>query len=205
MFALEPSHGAWYRHFLAEAERLWDAGTDWPLSPSAAAERGRRPVFVDDFGHDLDAAIDRAEDLLVTGVARNVLVSTGYRKLEQKLRAGAGIRLVLVDPGGVAVTSVADRYYYAERTPESVRRRIEHSLVLLAEMKAATGGRLSVRLTAHPMPVGVVDTGTELFAEYYTYQTPGASKFVLAKGSTAYEVFHNEAESLWRDAKPYEL
>lgn len=72
-------------------------------------------------------------------------------------------------------------------------------------MKAATGGRLSARLTSHPMPVGAVDTGSVLFAEYYTYQTPGASKFVLSKGSAAYQVFHDEAETLWRDAKQYEL
>jgi hypothetical protein len=205
VFALEPSDGAWYRYFVAEAERLWDAGTDWPLSPEAAAERGRRPAFVDDFGAELDSAIASADDLLITGVTRNALVSTGYRKLEQKLRAGAEIRILLVDPGSAAAGPVADRYYYAERTPEGVRRRIEHSLVLLAEMKAATGGRLSVRLTSHPIPVGAVDTGSVLFAEYYTYRTPGASKFMLSKGSAAYEVFHDEAEALWRDAKSHEL
>ncbi|MBB4908246.1 hypothetical protein H4W32_008318 [Actinophytocola algeriensis] len=33
--------------------------------------------------------------------------------------------MVLVDPGSAAVAPVADRYYYAERTAEGVRRRIE--------------------------------------------------------------------------------
>lgn len=205
VFTLEPSDGRWYQHFVAEAERLWDAGTEWPLSPSAAAERVRRPVFVDHFGPARDRAIEDAEQLLITGVARNALVSDTYLRLAEKLRAGHGIRFLLIDPDSAAVHTVADRYYYAERTAEGVQRRIQHVLRLLTELKASTDGDLSVRLTSHPIPIGVITTGTALFAEYYTYQTVGESKFVLPPGSSGYEVFRDEAEVLWRNAKAYEL
>jgi hypothetical protein len=147
----------------------------------------------------------KAEQLLITGVARSALVSDSYLRLEKKLRAGHAIRFLLIDPDSAAIRTVADRYYYAERTPEGVGRRIQHVLRLLSELKAATGGDLSLRLTSHPIPVGVIATETALFAEYYTFQTIGESKFVLPQGSNGFELFRDEAELLWRNAKPYEL
>jgi hypothetical protein len=72
--------------------------------------------------------------------------------------------------------------YYAERSPKSTRERVLHTLRLLAELIRATDGDLSVRLTTHPLAIGLIsvdgnaDSRSEasaLFAEYYTYQAHG--------------------------------
>lgn len=204
IFTLQPQDGAWYQHFVDEAERLWTAGTEWPLSPADLAARARRPAFSDEFGPELDVAIDETADLFVTGTARNSVLNGSYERLKKKLLGGSRIRFLLVDPDSPAVATAADRYY-AERSPDSVRDRVLHSLRLLAELKATTGGDLSVRLIPHALAVIVIATEAALFAEYFPYQQPGTPKFVLRPGDAGHERFLAEAETMWRTAKPHEL
>ncbi|WP_410661633.1 hypothetical protein [Amycolatopsis sp. lyj-112] len=205
VFAMEPKDTPWYQHFAAEADRLWEDGTPWPLSPADQIARARRPVFSEGFGPELNVAIDDATDLLVTGMARNTLVNNNYGKLEERLRKKARIRFVLIDPHSSAIDTAASRYY-AVRSPESARERVLHTLRVLAELKRSTGGDLSVRLVMHPIAVGLIGTGTALFAEYYTYQAAGEPQFVLQPGDgPAYRTFLGEAEALWNNAEPYDL
>lgn len=204
VFVLEPRDGAWYHHFVAEAERLWTAGTEWPLSPEARTARTPRPVFSDEFGPELDEAIENTADLLVTGVSRNIFVNNHYRRLERKLLAGQRVRFVLVEPDSPAVAMAAERYY-PERKTESNRERVEHTLRLLAELKATTGGGLSVRLTTHLISMFQIVTDTAVFAEYYIYKDMAKPKFVLAADNDACRHFRAEAENLWEHAQPHEL
>jgi len=205
VFTVEPKDAPWYRHFADEAERLWEDGTPWPLSAADQVARARRPVFSEDFGPGLAEAIDGAGELLVTGMARNTLVNNNYGKLEERLRAGAKIRFVLIDPHSPAIGTAASRYY-AVRSPESARERVLHTVRVLAELRRSTGGDLSVRLVTHPIAIGVIATGSALFAEYYTYQAAGEPKFVLQPADgAAYRTFLGEAEALWNSAEPYDL
>lgn len=205
VFTVEPKDAPWYRHFADEAERLWEDGTPWPLSPADRIARARRPAFSEDFGPALAEAIDGTNELLVTGMARNTLVNNGYGRLEERLRAGAKMRFVLIDPHSPAIDTAASRYY-AVRSPESARERVLHTLRVLAELKRSTGGDLAVRLVAHPIATGVVVTGSALFAEYYTYQAAGEPKFVLQPADgAAYRTFAGEAEALWNSAAPHDL
>lgn len=204
IFSLRPSDGHWYKHFVDEAERLWDAGTDWPLSPADAAKRARRPAFGDRFGPELTVAIGEAADLFVTGTARNSFLNGNFEQMKKKLQAGHRIRVLLVDPDSAAVAMAADRYY-AERSPDSVRDRVLHSLRLLAELKADSGGDLTVRLSSRSLAVTVVATEAGLFAEYFPYQHPGTLKFVLQPGDAGHDRFLGEAEALWRNATPHAL
>jgi hypothetical protein len=119
-----------------------------------------------------------ARDLLITGVTRNTLVMSNYNKFEEWLQHGCRIRIVLLDPASDAVVAAAERYY-AERSPDIVRERVRHTLRLLAELKRSTSGTISVRLTTHPLAMGIVavDGGSAvrsdasaLFIEYYTYR-----------------------------------
>lgn len=92
---------------------------------------------------------------------------------------------------------------------------MRHTLRLLAELKSATEGDLTVRLVAHPIAVGVIATDSRpdhagplsaVFAEYYTYQAPGEPKFVLQPGTAlGYRTFVDEAEALWNNATPHDL
>lgn len=214
VFTLEPPDAPWYQHFATETERLWEAGTPWPLSSAQRIIRSRRPVFAETFGSELESAITNAADLFVTGMARNAFVNDNYGRLENLLKNGTAMRFLLIAPESSAVEVAASRYY-AERSPLSARERIQHTLRLLTELRKATNGDLSVRLTDHPIAVGIIATNTRdehagplsaVFAEYYTYQAPGEPKFVLQPGTTpGYQNFLDEAEALWDNATPREL
>jgi hypothetical protein len=207
------SDAYWYRHFLEEAERMWEDSIPWPLPVDVSVQRLPHPVFVEDFGPTLMPAIDNAGDLLITGVARNTLLTSQYKRFERKLLDGTSIRFLLIEPSSDAVRVAADRYY-ADRSPNILRGRIDHSLRLMAEMQRSTGGNLQVRLTTYPMAAGVIATNlsadsprvSELFVEYFTFQAPGEPKFVLTStDGWAFENLLGEAEALWASASELDL
>jgi hypothetical protein len=214
IFGLKPADGSWYEHFAAEAERLWEDGTPWPLSPAEALRRSGRPAFKAEFGPELDLSLAKATELLITGVTRNTLVNSKYNMFENWLNQGCRIRMLLVDPFSDAVDVAAQRYY-AERSSESTRERILHTLRLLAELKRSTHGDLSVRLTSHPLAMGVIavdcspdkhSDASAAFVEYYTYQAPGEPKFILQPiDGRWYENLYQEAEALWAGASEQDL
>jgi hypothetical protein len=210
IICLRANDGFWFSHYLAEAERMWQDATPWPLDPARALAYTARPTFLESFGPDLERSIDRARDLLITGVARNTFLNSNYGKFEARLRDGCRIRFLLTDPSSDhAVSSAADRYY-VERSPEIVRERINHTLRLLDQLRRSSGGDLTVRLTAHPLAIGIIaadstpdlrSTTSAIFAEYYTYQTLGEPKFILQPAEDQwYDDILGEAEALWAGA-----
>ncbi len=210
IICLNRKDGFWFSHFLAEAERLWEDGTPWPLSPAQVLARAPRPAFREDFGPELVQSMDRAKDLLITGVARNTMLTSSYNKFEAWLNNGRRIRFLLIDPSSDPTVAHAAERYYAERSPNILRERIKHSLKLLDELQRSTGGELAVRLTTQPLAMGIVATDSTsglrssdsaIFAEYYTYQAVGEPKFILTPADAKwYENVLGEAESLWANA-----
>ena len=210
IICLNRKDGFWYGHFLTEAERLWEDGTPWPLSPAQVLVHAPRPAFREAFGPELGQSMDSASDLLITGVARNTLLTSSYNKFETWLRDGHRIRFLLIDPSCDPAVSHAAERYYAERSPDILRERIKHSLKLLDELQRSTGGALSVRLTSQPLAIGIIATdstpdlrspASAIFAEYYTYQAVGEPKFTLtAADAQWYENVLGEAEALWANA-----
>lgn len=210
IMVLSKGDAPWYRHFGDEAERLWESGAEWPLSAEDRSMRARRPAFSEEFGQELAEVLDAADEVLITGMARNAFLTSQFGRLEARLRRGQAVRFLLVDPAAPAVDVAAERYY-AERSGDTARERIRASLRLLGELKRLTQGELSVRLTSHPLSTGVIaadGSGAKgvLYAEYYTYQAPGEPKFVLHPGDgLGFRCFLGEAEALWAGAKPHTL
>jgi hypothetical protein len=210
VFLINATDGIWYSHFAAEAERMWQDGISWPLSADQALKTYHRPAFLDVFGRDAERAWAESQDLIITGVARNTLVTSNYNRFEVLLSRGAKIRFLLIDPDSGAVTTTADGYY-AERSPDTVRQRILQTLRLLSELKRATGGDISVRLTSYPLAVGLIGAdaapgsrsdSSVLLVECYSYQAQGEPKFILQPSDGRwFEHFLGEAEALWSSAK----
>jgi hypothetical protein len=214
IFELKVEDGFWFNHYAAEANRMWEDGIAWPLSEQQVLTRAYRPSFGEAFGPELQDAMSQASSILITGIARNGLVNSSYSALEDMLRKGCQIRFLLVDPDSDAAVYAANRYY-AERSPDSVRERTRQTIRLLGELHRAAGN-ISVRLTGHPLALGVVATKQKLedntvrsalFVEYYPYRASGKEpKFVLLPTDGYwYERFRGEAEALWDDADDIDL
>jgi hypothetical protein len=213
IICLKRADGFWFSHFLGEAERMWKDGTPWPLSPAQTLACAPRPAFRETFGADLEFSLANARDLLITGVARNALVTSNYGRFESWLRGGCQIRFLLIDPSSdYAVSCAADRYY-AHRSPSTLRERINGTLALLGELQRSTGGALSLRLTPYPLPMGIIAvdstprlrSGTPaIFAEYYTYRAAEKPKFILQPADGQwFDNILSEAEALWAAVNDY--
>lgn len=204
----EESASGWFSFYERQADRLWAAGTPWPPTHEQQLGAIARPSFIASFGPELITSMESAQDLFITGVARNTLLTENYTKFERWLQRGCRIRMLLIEPTSAAVEVAAERYY-AERSPASTRARIEQSLRLLAELAATTGGELEVRRTDHPIPIGVIAVDTPqqvrgpssaIFVEYYTFQAEGEPKFVLQPSDPWFDQFLAEAEQVWKGA-----
>ena len=213
IICLKAGDSSWYSHFLAEAERMWRDGRAWPPTAAHALLRAPRPAFTETFGTELGQSMNDARDLLITGVARNTLLTSSYKDFESWLRQGCRIRVLLVNPAVDDPVACAAERYYAERSPGTLRERINHSLRLLDGLKGSTNGTLSVRLTSYPLALGVIavdstpalrSEASAIFAEYYTYQAPGEPKFILQPADGRwYDNLLSEAEALWAGAIDY--
>jgi len=122
--------------------------------PSRA--RTPRPAFLDAFGAELGTSMSGARDLLITGVARNTLLTSSYSDFKERLVQGCQIRFLLVNPSSDYAVSYAAERYYVERSLSTLRERINHALRLLEELQRSTSGSLSVRLTSYPLPLGII-------------------------------------------------
>jgi hypothetical protein len=211
---LDTRDAYWFPHFVAEANRMWEDAQPWPPTVEQAVRRAARPAFADDFGPELLAVMSRARHLLITGVTRNTLLTSEYKRFEQWLTSGCVIRFLLVDPDSPAIDVAAERYY-AHRSADRTRERGRHALGLLRELRQTTGGDIAVRLTRHPLALGLVAVDpteetrsphSAVFGEYYTYQAPGEPKFALRADDGPWcGHFVHEAEALWEGALPVEL
>jgi hypothetical protein len=211
IFQLKARDGLWYEHFTDAMDRMWDDSTSWPSVPGRKLIRAARPSFTDTFGPELADCMAKSSELLITGVTRNALVNSHFGILEELLTHGKRIRFVLTDPVSDAVRIAADRYY-AERSPDSVRERANHTLRLLAELAKNTGGDLSVRLSSHPVATGLIAVDSRsttpessLFVELYSYQLRGHDpRFILRPGEKHwFQHFATEAERIWDNAENY--
>ncbi|GAA1582802.1 hypothetical protein GCM10009789_40670 [Kribbella sancticallisti] len=202
---------SWFAFYAQEAERLWEAGTAWPLPSTQQLRSIARPQFTDSFGTTLITSMKAASDLFITGITRNTLLNSNYLEFERLLAAGCHLRVLLIAPDSAAARGAAERYY-AERSEESTVTRIEHSLRLLTQLATSTGASLEVRLTTYLLSSGIVAVdipddhrheSSGLFVEYYTFQADGEPKFVLLPGDAGFDQFLGEAEKLWADATPF--
>lgn len=204
-----PSDGYWYTTTLNQANRIWEAAQPWPGPNPSLTAAPRRQFFTSSEDNRTWDVAAGAKELLITGVARNSLLTAHFHDIEQLLINGCRVRFLLIDPGSPAVDVAAERYY-AERSATSLRARIYQSLNLLRELDRLTSGTIVVNVSKYALPMGIVAVASRLggefetiFAEYYTYQARGEPHFTVhKKDEFIFENLLGEAECLWRASRP---
>jgi len=68
-------------------------------------------IFLKEFPATLDEDFDSGKEIWLIGVTLRSLVAGKYIRLEEKLRKGHGIKILLVHPEGAAVEIASSRYY----------------------------------------------------------------------------------------------
>lgn len=162
--------------------------------------------FPDSYQEDLAAG----GDLYLGGVSLTSLFPGRVHDLDRRLRAGERVRVLLVKPGTPAV-DLAERRMAIPPDHERRENQIKATLGHLRWLLDTAGGRLEVRFTEQPLPLGWVfvapDTSrSTLYVQYYAFRTRLQSTMMLclrpADGNW-YDTHREQVEEYWNDGEPW--
>lgn len=147
---------------------------------------------------------------MIIGVSLERTIRNNYAALEEKLRRGDSIRVLVVDPNSAASEIAANRVY-VNVDVERTRNGIQATLKSLSNLKQTTLGKLEIRIVDYPPSVGgfVMDPETAqgvLYLKHYTFKMPDEDipRFVLRpKDGYWYKFFTQQAQILWKNGRSY--
>ncbi|NUM46261.1 MAG: hypothetical protein HUU38_16280 [Anaerolineales bacterium] len=160
--------------------------------------------FREEFPASYKTDFENATEVWLVGVSLNRTVKSQYLKLEQKLKQGHRVRVLLVHPQGPALEMAVERGY-TRRDVEMKRQEIISVLNLLDDLRAVAPDRLEVRTIQHPLNYGAMTanpdaTNGALYLEHYCFRvtTESIPRYVLrTTDGRWYDFFKTELRTLW--------
>ncbi|GGO66036.1 DUF5919 domain-containing protein [Nonomuraea cavernae] len=159
----------------------------------------------------LEQRIVRADDIRIAGVTLNRTIRNHVGELENRLRRGASIKVLLIDPDGTAPLEAARRSTIPDR-PEVFEHRIKSTIDLLRHLAGTPDvpGRIEVRFMSFVPAFGLVlidvdsDDGI-IDVELGTHRSPGPDPVFTLRARHDhrwYQHFHAEFERMWQVSRP---
>jgi hypothetical protein len=160
--------------------------------------------FREEYPPSYKTDFDNATEVWLVGVSLNRTIKTLYGKLEQKLKQGGHVRVLLVHPQGPGLEMAVERGYTL-RDVNMKRQEIMSNLRLLNELRAIAPDRLEVRTIQHPLNYGAMvanpdATNGALYLEHYCFRvtTESLPRYVLrTQDGRWYDFFKAELRTLW--------
>ena len=168
------------------------------------------PSLLDEFPSSYEAMLNGPGDVYLGGVSLTSVIPHYLHSLEARLRAGANVRVLLVEPGSPGA-ELAERRMAIPADPARRSRQINTTLDHLRWLAQNTHGNLEVRLTPHELPLGWAfaepsSSKAALYVQYYAFRTkqPDSFKFLLTHADGKWLDAHREQlEAYWSDAQPW--
>ena len=160
--------------------------------------------FVDDFPPSYKTDFENSGVMWLVGVSLHRTIKTNYPILEEKLRQGKKLRVLLIHPKGVGVELSVARNY-AHRGVEPKSNDILFILELLCSLREIAPASIEIRTIVFPLAYGatVVNPDTaigKLYIEHYGFRvsTDSIPRYVLKVSDGRWYDFHKrEIEALW--------
>lgn len=157
-----------------------------------------------------EAVISEAKEIIVIGITLNRFVVTFYSHLEEKVRSGQKVKVLLVEPNSEAIRLIPQRVY-RPTSEKLLSRKIMDSIELLHSLKTAAPDLVEVRTLDFPIPFGCVASNIDLqnssiLIEYYSYKTPTDTPCVLLskkKEPHWHSVYRTQVLNLWDAGKTW--
>jgi hypothetical protein len=162
------------------------------------------PFFIEEFSPNLKTDIENASELWLVGVTQTQAIRENYPRIEQLLRRGGTVKVLLVHPEGPALEMAASRRY-VQLDAEKTRNEILGSLQAYCKLRQISSDRIEIRTIQNPLGHGIIAvnphavSGT-LYIAYYPFRMAGGSrpKFILrTKDGNWYDLYRNELRMLW--------
>lgn len=163
-------------------------------------------ILLENFPANLDSDFESGKEVWLVGVTLSKFVAGKYIKLEEKLRKGHTIKILLVQPEGASVEIASSRYYAAvNRNSNKTASAIKNSLQIFCSLKQIASDRVEIRTIQNPLTFGAIAIDLEtsmgvLYLEHFPFRTVSGAmpKFVFhASDGKWYEFFKREIHALW--------
>ena len=162
----------------------------------------------------LEAELEHAKHIYIAGATLTRTVTNYLGIFERRLREGASIRIVIIDPNSDAAKQAALRSY-GVKDDDFYRNRIKPTLDLLSILSSLPDlkGKLELRFLPYVPSFGLVlidPDGAEgsIYVEVYQHRSlePHPSFLLDAhRDEKWYRFFRHQFETLWSSARPAEL
>lgn len=173
-------------------------------------EESINTLFVSEFPDSLQHDLLRGKTIWLTGVSLARFVRSNYSLLENKVRQGCKMRVLLVRPDGEAIRMTTIRVY-KPTTVEQQRAEVLSSLNDLANLRGINPANVEIRVIDYPLNYGVrvIDPDAHngvIYVEHYAFKTDDATpRFILSpKDGVWYERFRQEVTNQWNYAKEWQ-
>ncbi|MEJ3748004.1 hypothetical protein WEI85_32525 [Actinomycetes bacterium KLBMP 9797] len=162
----------------------------------------------------LDEDLRAATDIRLVGVTLSRTVRDMVGPLDRRLRAGAVVRVIVIDPDSAAPLEAFARTL-GVTSPDFYRPRVDSTIEILSALALlpGTAGRIEVRLLPFVPTFGMylVDPGTadgRIYVELYQHRSlePNPCFGLRAeRDGHWYGFFVNQFDTLWESARPVPL
>lgn len=158
------------------------------------------------------AGFPNFSEICISGMNLRRTATSHLGLFERRLKEGATLRFLLVDPDSNAVSIIAERNY-VYRDPEKLKSVIESSLESLRQIGAGQNvkGSAEIRVLRYVPSYGLTmidpnQTGGRIHVDSYPYRVPPEDYpcFWLEREKDAkwYEFFRAQFSAMWESAKP---
>ncbi len=179
---------------------------------SEKVARSSQGFFLEEFPPDLKDTFQSAKEVWLIGVTLSRFLKNNYGPLEEKIRKGHAVKVLLVHPAGAPLAMAANRYYAEiNRNVETRSADIHHSLQLLCGLRKIAPKKVEIRTIQSPLTFGAICANPDsasgaLYLEHYSYRTMADAqpKFVLhASDGYWYDLFNAEVHTLWNSGEAW--
>jgi len=174
-------------------------------------DRTTTQFFQRNFPENLEDDLRKCDDLWFVGITLSTRIHKHYSLIENKLKQGGRVRVLVVDPAGEGCRIAANRVY-GEFNADQFQALVKTALNRICELKGIAPDRLIIKTLDHPMSIGgfAVDPDDKakgiLFLKHYSFKVPGELPcFVLRpQDGEWFEYFKNELINLWEGGEEWD-
>ena len=209
-----------YALFYRRIEKLRSERDNKQLVQTMADEVAKRvksgsieSEFLEDIPESFRDELKLTREMWAVTVTANTLLNQYYSILEERIKQGMTLRVLMVDPDSASFEVAMSRGYI--RTDLEQFRSISHGhLKYLKNLHQVAPNRVTVKVINNPLTFGAYlldpsDAKGLLYIRHYPYKTPGGAKPCLvltAKRSQRwFNHFQQEIQALWSDAKEWDF
>ena len=166
-------------------------------------------VFQEKFPPDFETTIYSAKELWVVGINLGTTSSLYYQGFRRSLESGRKVKILIVEPNGIANTLGANRVDM-QASEQWHRRKILESISIFCRLKESYSNSIEIRTIDYLPSFGffAVDPASSqgvLYVEHYGYRLKGDLPRIVLKprDGSWYSLFHEQLTVLWNDGNEW--